>query len=224
MPWIDPIEHYAKPPRPVIAPVASDEWAGETEEGPDGGLIEGFAVKGGVIEAAENLSIVDSVLSGVDVSTKRGSSVEISESHVRNCDLSGVRLRTLRSVTVSGSRLSGANLSEGSITDVVFDTCTFQYANLRRAKLERVGFVRCKLEESDFSGAKLSDVTFEESDLLMVDLLDGFFERVDLRGARSLSIASDGRLAGCLISDAQVQELAYGLALRAGASIERAES
>lgn len=194
------------------------------EDGPNASLVEGFAVNGGDIGAFDRLSIVDSVLSGVDIASDRGSWLEIAESTVRDCDLSGVRLRILRSVTITGSRLSGANLSEGSFTDVMFDTCTFQYVNLRSSKLERLAFVGCKLEEVDFSGAKLSDMTFEKSDLLMVDLQNVFFERVDLRGARSLTIAYGGGLAGCLISDVQVQEFAYRLALRAGAAIERGSS
>lgn len=56
-------------------------------------------------------------------------------------------------------------------------------------------------------------MTFEGSELRLVDLDGAFFERVDLRGAGSLSISNGRSLAGCLISDAQVQELAYGLAL-----------
>lgn len=130
----------------------------------------------------------------------------------------------MRSVTIIGSRLSGANLSAGSLGDVVFEDCIFQYSNLGSSKLSRVAFVRCKLEETDLSGAKLTDVTFEGSELRLVDLDGAFFERVDLRGAGSLSISNGRSLAGCLISDAQVQELAYGLALTAGASIEQSRT
>ncbi len=226
MPWIDPIELYAKPPRFDDQAVELEVWSGEIESGPDGGLIEGYVIVGGALDAiaADGLAIVDSELSGVDFETDHRNALDIRGSTLRDCDLSGAKIRSLRSVTVLGSRVSGANLSAASISDVVFEDCIFQYTNLGISKLSRVAFVRCKLEETDFTGAKLTDVTFEGSELRLVDLSNAFFEHVDLRGAASLSFSSGRSLSGCLISDAQVQELAYGLALTAGASIERSGS
>ena len=223
MPWIDPIELYAKLPRLNGQTAALEDWSGEIESGPDGGLIEGYVITGGVLDAiaVDGLAIVDSELSGVDFVTDHRHPLDIRGSTLRDCDLSGARIGSLRSATIIRSRLSGANLSAGSLSDVVFEDCIFQYYNLGSSKLSRVAFTRSKLEETDFSSAKLTDVTFEGSELRLVDLNGAFFERVDLRGAGSLSISSGRSLSGCLISDAQVQELAYGLALAAGASIER---
>ncbi len=223
MPWIDPIEAFAKPPRLEDQTATLEDWSGEIETGSDGGLIEGYVITGGTLDAiaADGLAIADSELSGVEFETDHRHALDIRGSTLRDCDLSGARIRSLRSVTVLGSRVSGANLSAASISDVVFEDCIFQYANLGSSNLSRVAFTRCKLEETDFSGAKLTDVTFEESELRLVDLSNTFFEYVDLRGAASLSFSNGRNLSGCLISDAQVQELAYGLALTAGASIER---
>lgn len=223
MPWIDPIELYAKSPRLDDQTVELVDWSGEIESGPDGGLIEGYMITGGTLDAiaSDGLAIVDSELSGVDFVTDHRNALDIRGSTLRDCDLSGARIRSLRSVTVHGSRVSGANLSAASLSDVVFEDCIFQYANMGSSKLSRFAFIRCKLEETDFTGAKLTDVTFEGSDLRLVDLSKTSFEHVDLRGAASLSFSNGRSLSGCLISDAQVQELAYGLALTAGASIER---
>ncbi|MBK5266170.1 MAG: pentapeptide repeat-containing protein [Acidimicrobiia bacterium] len=43
----------------------------------------------------------------------------------------------------------------------------------------------CKLEEADFNSAILIDVTFEGSELRLVDLVGASFERVDLRRSGS---------------------------------------
>ncbi len=223
MPWIDPTEVFAKRPRLDDLTTDFEDWSGEIENGPDGGLIEGYVIAGVTLDAvvSDGLAIVESELSGVDFVTDHRKALDIRGSTLRDCDLSGARIRSLRSVTVLGSRVSGANLSAASLRDVVFEDCIFQYANLGSSQLSRVAFIRCKLEETDFTGAKLTDVTFEGSELRLVDLSNTFFERVDLREAASLSFSSGRSLSGCLISDAQVQELAYGLALTAGASIER---
>lgn len=223
MPWIDPIQDYAQPPRLAVMPAAIDEWPGETETGPDGGLIERYVITETLLDATttDGLEIVDCDLSGVRFVTDRRHSLEIRGSTLRDCDLSGARIRSMRSMRVIGSRISGADLSGASLSDVLFEECLFQYSNLRAGKLSRVALTECKLEEVDFTGAKLTDVTVQGSDLRLVDMIGAACERVDLRGAWSLSITSGNGLSGCLISDAQVQELAYGLALDAGAVIER---
>ncbi|MBK5266169.1 MAG: hypothetical protein JJE47_01920 [Acidimicrobiia bacterium] len=51
MPWIDPIELYAKPPRHEDQPAPLGDWSREIESGPDGGLIEGYFITGGVLDA-----------------------------------------------------------------------------------------------------------------------------------------------------------------------------
>lgn len=223
MPWIDPIEAFAKSPRLDDQTAELVDWSGEFESGSDGGLVEGYVISGGTLDAvvSDGLTIVDSELSGVRFETDHRNALDIRGSTLQDCDLSGARIRSLRSVRVHGSRVSGANLSVSSLSDVVFEDCIFQYANLGSSKLSRVAFLRCKLEETDFSGAKLTDVTVEGSELRLVDFSNTFSAQVDLRGAASLSFAGGHRLSGCLISGAQVQELAYGLALTAGASIER---
>lgn len=223
VPWIDPIDQYAKPPRLGDLPGGLDEWSGLVEKDGDDAIVDGVAIRNRSIDATTYgaLALIDSELSGVGLVTDRQSSFAISGSTLVDCDLTGTRLRLLRSVAVKGSRLSGSDLSAGVFSDVVFEDCIFQYTNFRSSTFSRVSFAGCKLEEADFSGAKLTDLSFEGSQLMLVDLLDVFFERVDLRGADSLTIASGGGLSGCLISDEQVQELAYGLALSAGASVER---
>lgn len=121
---------------------ALEDWSGEIESGPDGGLIEGSAITGGALDAvaADGLAIVDSELSGVGFVTDHRHPLDIRGSTLRDCDLSGAGIRSLRSATVIGSRLSGANLSDGTISDVVFEECILQYSNL--GHLERTRSVR----------------------------------------------------------------------------------
>lgn len=108
MPWVDPIELCAKPPCQDEQNAALEDWSGELESGPDGGLIEGYVVAGGVVDAiaAEGLAIVDSEVSGTDFVTDHRHPLDLRGSTLRDCDLSGARIRSMRSVTVIGSRLS----------------------------------------------------------------------------------------------------------------------
>ena len=223
MPWIEPVDQYAKPPRVAELSDSLIGWSGEVEDDGDEGRIDGFSINGGSVDAAAfgRLGLIDTRLSGVKLETTERSSLEISGCVLKDCDLSGARIRSMRAATLIGCKLSGVVFSEGSSSDVGFEDCLFQYTSFHRSQLSRISFRACQLNEADFSGAKLADVTFENSILRSVDFRNASFERVDLREAESLGVAELTGLTGCLISDAQVQELAYALALGGGVSIER---
>ena len=70
-----------------------------------------------------------------------------------------------RRVELRRCRLTGAELAEATLSDVVFDECRIDLAGLRHAKLERVVFRDCKMDGCDLYGAKLKDVVFERCTL-----------------------------------------------------------
>lgn len=88
---------------------------------------------------------------------------------------------SLERVEVRTTRLTGAELAEARLRDVVFDECRIDLAGLRHARLERVVFRDCRMGECDFYGAALKDVLFERCELREATLSAITLERVELR-------------------------------------------
>ena len=89
---------------------------------------------------------------------------------------------SLERVEVRGSRLTGAELAEARLRDVVFDTCRIDLAGLRHATLERVVFRDCRMGECELNGASLKDVLFERCELREATFSGMKIERVEVRG------------------------------------------
>jgi uncharacterized protein YjbI with pentapeptide repeats len=88
----------------------------------------------------------------------------------------------LKRVEVRQTRLTGAELSEATLTDVVFDDCRLDLTTFRFAKLERVVFRDCLMTECDLYEASIKDVLFERCNLRESTLSSTKIERVELRG------------------------------------------
>ena len=89
---------------------------------------------------------------------------------------------TAHRVELRGCRLTGAELGEGMLRDVVFLDCRIDLVGLRHAKLERVVFRDCRMGECDLHGASLKDVLFERCELREATFSSATLERVELRG------------------------------------------
>jgi uncharacterized protein YjbI with pentapeptide repeats len=105
------------------------------------------------------------------------------------------RLSALR-VELRRVRLTGVELAEATLRDVVFDECRLDLAGLRLAKLERVVFRDCRLEEADLYGAQLKDVLFERCVLREATLSAATLERCELRGCDLTALRGAEQLRG----------------------------
>ncbi|MGW0814358.1 pentapeptide repeat-containing protein [Streptomyces viridiviolaceus] len=145
---------------------------------------------------------LDSVLTGV-----RGVGTNLAESTLRDVELVDARLggtqlhgAALERVLIRGGKIDYLNLRGARLKDVVFEGCVLVEPDFGGARLERVAFVNCALKEADLSAATLTDV--------------------DLRGAAPLEIARGiDRLAGAVISPAQLLDLAPVLAAELGVRV-----
>ncbi len=193
------------------------------DEGANGARLDTVSISGGTLDTGEypELELLDCELTGVLLTTSNTSRLDIVDSVLTDCDLSRVRLGPMRGARLVGCKLAGTDFCADKLRDSLLERCTLQYANLRMTTIERVGFCDCVLDDTDFYEAALDNVTFDGSELKQVNLDRTRFERVDLRRAISVDLIGGPQLSGCLISEAQVQELAYTLALAAGATIER---
>jgi uncharacterized protein YjbI with pentapeptide repeats len=147
--------------------------------------------------------VLDSVFTGI-----RGVGTDLAES-------------TLRDVELVDARLGGAQLHGAVLERVLVRGGKIDYLNLRTARLKDVVFQGCVLVEPDFGGARLERVEFVDCELKGIDLSAATLKEVDLRGAASLEIARGvDRLAGAVISPAQLVDLAAVLAAEMGIRVE----
>ena len=223
MPWSDPIDHVAESPRLPAALPDPGEWDGQLHPTRGVAVLDTVAITGASIEAdgIGDLQILDSQLSNCALTTGRYDAVDIIDSVLIECDLSRVSLGRVKGSRLVGCKLVGTDVSESTIRDTELARSTLTYTNAREASLTRVAFIDCQLEDVDLSAASLHHCTTAGCELSEVNIAGTFFEAVDLRDATLLGFTGIERLAGCVLSEKQVLQLAPQLALAAGATIER---
>ncbi|THA72613.1 pentapeptide repeat-containing protein [Streptomyces sp. A0958] len=146
---------------------------------------------------------IDSVLTGV-----RGVGTDLASA-------------SLRDVEVVDARLGGVQLHGAVLERVLVRGGKIDYLNLRKARLKDVVFEGCVLAEPDFGGAQLTRVEFRDCVLKRADFSAVRMEAVDLRAVAELDIARGvERLAGAVISPAQLMELAPAFAAQIGVRVE----
>jgi uncharacterized protein YjbI with pentapeptide repeats len=118
------------------------------------------------------------------------------------------------------SRMTGIQLNECELRDVLFDDTRLDLANLRMARLERVTFRDCSLTEADFADAELVSVRFERCSLRGATFRDARCRSTDLRGSSLDELDGAGGLAGATIDAVQLMELAPALARHIGLRVE----
>ncbi len=221
MPQIQVTEPHARPPRiPDVGPTA--RWLGPLETDRGWAELEGVVVGGDAelaLEHCQQLEISGSVLEGVRLGP--GPTIEVRQSRLVDCDLSGARLTSMRGARLEGCKLDGTDLSDARLTEVILERCRLRFTNLRMARMERVAIEGCALDDVDAFDLQATDVGFDGTSLRAVNVDRLQATRVDLRGATELGLAAVGRLDGCLVADHQLPALAPLLALAVGLDLER---
>ncbi len=140
---------------------------------------------------------------------------------VRDVDWAGGKRvgLSLRRIELLRCRLTGAELAESALGDIIFDECRIDLVGLRHAKLERVVFRDCRMAESDFSGASLKDVLFERCELRGATLSGASLERVELRGCDLAGLQGGEALRGARMPFGDVLENSVLFASLAGIEI-----
>ena len=214
----------SRTPRAVNAPVAP-RLDDELTEIALGGLDRGASV--------EHARIVGAGLAGA-----RASDVCVTETRLEDVDLSGARLGglrladvavdrgnlanlmapelSLRRVAVSGSRLTGAQWTRGTITDTVFRDCRIDLATFAGTTFERTTFDGCLLEQTEFREALFRSVRFDRCDLTEADLTGVRIDRCELRGCTLDGLTGLERLRGAAMPWADVVGNAAQLAAALG--------
>lgn len=167
------------------------------------------------------LELSSSTFRDVEFLDAKSTELDVADCVFQDCDLSGVRLKSVRRSTFTGCKFLGANFSTGRLADVVFDDCTLRFTNMRMADLSRVAFTNCSIDDLDLFDATIADIDFSKSRVskLGVDRISA--SRVDLRFASELEFAQIIRLDGFLITDAQLPQLMHALAAAVGLGLSQ---
>jgi len=146
---------------------------------------------------------------------------DLVDAVVEGRDLANVRLPrlSLLRVELRRCRMTGAELAEASLKDVVFDECRLDLAGLRYSRLERVVFRDCRLEECDLYGTALKDVLFERCALREATLSGATSERLELRGCDLAGLRGAEALSGARMPWEDVLENAALFAAALGVEI-----
>jgi uncharacterized protein YjbI with pentapeptide repeats len=151
-----------------------------------------------------------------EIDLRRARLIECRLTEVRGVG-SALGEAVLRDVELLDARLGGVQLSAAELNRVRISGGKVDYLNLRQARLTDVSFENCVLVEPDFGGATLRRVSFEGCELRGADFSHATLADTDLRGATGLEIARGfDRLAGAVITPAQLLDLAPALAARLG--------
>ncbi len=172
--------------------------------------------------SAANMTIDESILERVMFVQAKLEKFGLSDVLLKGCDFSAATCADgswLR-VHVKGGRLTGVDLSNAALKDVIFEDCKLDLANFRASKLTRVQFVRCHLKETDFQMATLNNVSFVSSELEKVAFSRVTLKNVDARTSQLFDIRGWSSLKGLTIDSMQLVGVAPELANEIGLQIE----
>ncbi len=141
---------------------------------------------------------LEAQVQGVSISNEQRPGLALLDCELRDCDLANLDARgaELRRVLIANGRLTGCNLGESALRDVVLEDCPADLAVFAQATLETVRFSSCNLSQATFQEAKLKAVAFDDCDLRGADLTSAKFESVEIRGCRLDGIRGANTLHG----------------------------
>lgn len=125
------------------------------------------------------------------------------------------RASLLRSIFMKG-QLTGLQVPDAHIKDVVFSNCRINLSNFRKTTFERCAFIECDLREADFAGAQLKSIHFENCEIAGADLSNTQCKRVEFHHTNLSDLKGISGLQGATISESNLIEIAPLLAHELG--------
>lgn len=212
----------AKPPATVEADraVTADRFD-PADLDPDFPDIDGVVLDGVTLAFgnARTLTLLRSTLIACPLDLADDATVDLQDAVIRDTDLTGRRIEAAVRTRFERCRLSGVDLGEARLVDVVFDDCSLELASARTASFERVELRGGTLDGLDLTGSTLADVTIVGVGLAGVTLDRVRWSRADLRDAELSAVTDLGLLRGVTIGEHQAIALAARLAKAAGIAV-----
>ena len=214
-----PAERDPEPPRlstglaPQVlrAPIGDGDAFSETE-------LAGASCAGRRIDGLE---CVDVVFRDPDMSGAELRDCTFRDAALTNPNLATTTLRggSLTRVLVEGGRLTGLQVAEVDVRDVVWRGCGADMSAFRHARLAHVTFQDCSLREADFAGMRGEFVRFTDCDLRGASFRHAELSGAELRRCRLDDIEGVDGLRGASLEIDQVIDLAPALARAMGIGV-----
>lgn len=117
--------------------------------------------------------------------------------------------------TFSRSIFLKANFYGANLTYIAFSECDLRSTDLRDTKLDRAGFISCRLEEIKLDGAKgeeftLEDCNFQTQTISFASFIRSWFSRCDLREASFIATSlQDTIFENCKVNSMNIANFCY---------------
>lgn len=108
---------------------------------------------------------------------------------------------SLRRVEITGCRLTGLNVTEGELSDVLLRECKADFLQVISSRIKDVRFENCVLAEAEFRESTIERVAFNWCDLRNANLAHAKLNSVDLRGSKIEGMTLEASQLGSLTVD-----------------------
>jgi uncharacterized protein YjbI with pentapeptide repeats len=133
-------------------------------------------------QKAEHVSFEQIIFKNVIFNEISFKFLELTDVKFINCELSNIDLRgaIIHRTEMIDCKMIGANLSEGTLRNVIFDNCNCSYGFFRFSDLKQVSFTNCLLNNSDFQNSNFNKVNFSKTDLKHAQMSGTKLKDIDL--------------------------------------------
>ncbi|MEU8123882.1 pentapeptide repeat-containing protein [Spirillospora sp. NPDC049024] len=137
-------------------------------------------------------------------------------------DLANLRAFNSRmfGVRIANARMTGMQLPESGLRDVLVEGCRADLAGFRFAHLRDVVFRDCNLAEATFQSAGMTEVRFENCRLSGAQFSGATMKAVRFRGCDLRGVAGLSSFQGAIVSSADAMGLLDALAAELGITVE----
>ena len=173
-------------------------------------------------EAASHVEIFGSRVSRSRFVSAELNNLELTDSIIEDCDLSGVLMMDARMMNVRfvRCRMTGVVITTSNLMRVEFAECHLGDANFAMSKLQHLEFSRCEMQEIDFSNSILDSCEIKNSRLQRAQFAQAKVSNLDLRGSELDDLQGVKYLSGATIGSDQVMSLASPLLIEAGIRVD----
>jgi uncharacterized protein YjbI with pentapeptide repeats len=167
-------------------------------------------------------SIAESLMTKAVFSELNVTRFDIHDCEFKGCTFTAAKFpeSTWNRISISGTRCSGLQITNGIIKNVEFKNSKLEIVNFRFSQLENVYFEGCALDDVDFYEARLKNVEFVNCTINKVTFAKAKMVNVDISQSAVEGINGINSLRGVTMSHDQLLQLAPEFAAEAGIKIK----
>jgi uncharacterized protein YjbI with pentapeptide repeats len=175
--------------------------------------VSSFAADSYELAAIEGVALNDASAGRLQFDTCVLTRIELDRTTLSNFRMIDVRVErssaangiwakpSLRRVAIVGCRLTGLTVTEGDLSDVLFQDCKADFLQMASSRIRNIRFENCVIAEAEFHESTIERVVFAGCDLKNGNLANAKLSEVDLRGSKIEGLMLDAAQLGSLTVD-----------------------